>query len=333
MLIRTSASTRRWLGAAVAAVALLAPSVASAQSSPVPGHFRGVITAKTQAGRAYHTQILKRDPLGLINAGTSNLAYNGGPVMHSDNNYAIYWEPSGYSTSSGYKSIVNSYFGNVAAGSGATTNDYSIATQYYDGAGKIAYSGASGGSTTDTNAYPASGCVSTGLGPCITDAQLQTELQKVVAAKGWPTGMNTMYFVYFPPNVTTCFDATSTQCSGNVYCAYHSNVGSGNSTLLYANMPYDGVSGCESGQAPNGDTAADSETNVSSHENIEAITDPLGTAWYDSSGQEIGDKCNFNFGSPLGGAAGAEYNEQISSGKYYMQQEWSNAVSGCAQRS
>ena len=74
-----------------------------------------------------------------------------------------------------------------------------VATQYYDGAGKIAYSASNGGSTVDTNPYPASGCVSTSGGPCITDAQLQTELSKVVAAKGWPKGMNTMYFVYFPP--------------------------------------------------------------------------------------------------------------------------------------
>ena len=168
-----------------------------------------------------------------------------------------------------------------------------MATQYYDGAGKIAYSASNGGSAVDTDPYPSTGCVSTSGGPCISDAQLQTEIAKVVAAHGWPTGMNTMYFVYFPPNVTTCTDVTSTQCSGTVYCAYHSSVGSGSSTILYANMPYDGVSGCESGESPNGNTAADSELNVTSHENIEAITDPLGTAWYDSSGQEIGDKCNF----------------------------------------
>ena len=78
---------------------------------------------------------------------------------------------------------------------------------------------------------------------------------------------------------------------------------------------------------------ADDELNVTSHENIETITDPLGTAWYDASGQEIGDKCNFTFGSPLGGGAGAEYNEQISSGNYWLQEEWSNAASGCVQRS
>jgi len=98
-------------------------------------------------------------------------------------------------------------------------------------------------------------------------------------------------------------------------------------------MPNAGVSGCETGQYPNGDVARDSATNVTSHENIEAITDPLGNAWYDASGNEIGDKCNFNFGAPLGGSPGAQCNEQIVSGRYHLQQEWSNAVSRCAQRS
>jgi hypothetical protein len=321
------------MGAALVIVALLVPAPAGAHTKATPGHIRGIVTARTKGGRALQARLRNRGQAGLGLLGTSsNLQYNGGPVMHADANYAIYWEPSGYSTSSGYKSIVNSYLTNVGAASGATTNNYSVETQYYDGAGKIAYSASNGGATTDTSPYPASGCLSTSGGPCISDAQLQTEISKVVAAHGWPRGMNTMYYVYFPPNVTTCTDITSVECSGTVYCAYHSSMGSGNSTILYANMPYDGVSGCESGQSPNGNTAADSELNVTSHENIEAVTDPLGTAWYDSSGQEIGDKCNFTFGSPLGGAPGAQYNEQISAGTYYLQEEWSNATSACAQR-
>jgi hypothetical protein len=317
------------LGAVLVAGAL--PAGAGAKASTVaPGHFRGIVTANTEAGRALASKLAHRG-LGIGVGGASNLQYNGGPVMHSDGNYAIYWEPSGFSTSPTYKGIVNGYFTNVAAASGATTNDYSVATQYYDGTGKIAYNATSGGSFVDTDPYPSLGCASTTGGPCINDSQLQTEVAHVVAAKGWPRGLGAQYFVYFPSGVTTCTSIASYECSGTVYCAYHSSVGSGNSTLLYANMPYDGISGCDSGQHPNGD-AADAELNVTSHESIETITDPLGTAWYDSSGNEIGDKCNFNFGSPLGGAAGAEYNEQIASGNYYLQMEWSNAVSGCAQR-
>ena len=331
------ARTAAVLGALLGLAAL--PAGAGARAGAVrPGHIRGIVTANTPQGRALAYRLAHRAAVTSSN----NLLYNGGPVMHSDANYAIYWEPSGHATTSTFKNIVNGYFGNVAAASGATNNNYSVTTQYYDGSGNIAYSATSGGSIVDTDPYPSLGCVGTATvgGPCINDSQLQTELAKVIAAHGLPTGLGTEYFVYFPPGVTTCANIAtvggngvqSYECSGTIYCAYHSSYGSGASTVLYANMPYDGVSGCESGEYPNGDTGADSELNVTSHENIETITDPLGTAWYDSSGNEIGDKCNFTFGSPLGGAAGAQYNEQIGSANYYLQEEWSNAAGGCVQR-
>ncbi|MEO6857888.1 MAG: hypothetical protein ABI323_04790 [Solirubrobacteraceae bacterium] len=83
--------------------------------------------------------------------------------------------------------------------------------------------------------------------------------------------------------------------------------------------------------ARNGNAAADAAINVTSHENNEMITDPLGNAWYDLIGNEIGDKCAWNFGAPSGGTSGAEYNQAIATGKYWLQQEWSNAVAGCVQ--
>jgi hypothetical protein len=304
---------------------MVTPSLASAN----PGHFRGVIPANSAAGRAW----FKANHGPARHRVNNNLQYHGGPVMHSDGNYAIYWEPTGYSTTSTYKSIVNGYFSNVAAASGTAVNDYSVATQYYDSAGSIAYNSTATGSATDTDPYPASGCHAGSAGePCITDAQLQTEVNNFVTSHGLTRGLGNVYFVFLPPNVATCFDSSGTQCSTNVFCAYHSSFGSGSSTTLYANMPYAGVSGCEPGEYPNGNVGADSTVNVTSHENIEAITDPLGTAWYDSSGNEIGDKCAWNFGSPLGGSPGAEYNEAFGTGHYYLQQEWSNANGGCVQR-
>jgi hypothetical protein len=327
---KRSFAIMRCVGSVAVFGALLVASASAAAQTP--GRFRGVVTAHTPAGRALRAQLHGAGAANNILGLATNMTYNGGPVMHTDANYSIYWEPSGYSTPASYKSTIDGYFGNVAGANGATTNDYSVATQYPDGSGAFTYGASFGGRIVDTNPYPASGC-SSGSGPCITDAQLQAELNNVISSHGLPRGTGSLYFVYFPSGVTTCFDSTGSQCSGNVYCAYHSSLGSGSSATLYANMPYDGVSGCESGQYPNGDVAADSELNVTSHENIEAITDPLGNAWYDATGQEIGDKCNFNFGSPTGGAAGSEYNESISSGHYWLQQEWSNAASGCVQRS
>lgn len=101
--------------------------------------------------------------------------------------------------------------------------------------------------------------------------------------------------------------------------------------MLYANQPYTGhnLSACGSGQAPNGDAAADSTLSVVSHEANETITDPLLNAWYDAQGNENGDKCAWTFGTPLGGTNGSYYNQVIGTGKYYLQREWSNASSSC----
>ena len=104
-------------------------------------------------------------------------------------------------------------------------------------------------------------------------------------------------------------------------------------TTIYTNQPYAAFvpAACDSKQHPNGDDA-DATINVVSHEHNEAITDPQLNAWYDNSGAEIGDKCAWNFGVSLGRTAFGNYNQIIGTGKYYVQQEWSNAHRGCVLR-
>jgi hypothetical protein len=64
-----------------------------------------------------------------------------------------------------------------------------------------------------------------------------------------------------------------------------------------------------------------------SDEHMEAVTDGHLDAWYDASGNEIGDKCAWNFGSlPLDGG---KANEQWNGHYYIVQQEWSNSKAGC----
>jgi hypothetical protein len=132
--------------------------------------------------------------------------------------------------------------------------------------------------------------------------------------------------------IGSCIDGTNASCSFANFCAYHSNIGSGSSEILYANMPYADTSPstCDSGQHPNNDDA-DATLNVASHEHNEAITDPLGSAWYDSAGNENGDKCAWNFGTALGSTTSGAYNQVINGHDYYLQQEWSNASSSCVQ--
>ena len=111
MLTRT-----RWawvVGAALVVLSLSAPGAAVAG----PGRFRGIVTANSPAGHALRAQLRGRRMLARQLAGSSqNLQYWGGPVMHSDANYAIYWAPVGFTYPSDYATLINAFFTDVAAG-------------------------------------------------------------------------------------------------------------------------------------------------------------------------------------------------------------------------
>ncbi|HZT93585.1 MAG TPA: hypothetical protein VE985_03805 [Gaiellaceae bacterium] len=260
-------------------------------------------------------------------------------VMRRNTTYAIYWVPSGYSVDASYESGINQFLSDVAAASGSQTNVYSVATQYFDATGFVGYQSTFGGAYVDTNPFPTSGCDDSFHGArdsvCLTDGQLQTEIQNVVTAQGWQAGRNALFLLMTPKGVGSCFDSSSPdfggQCTTNAFCAYHSGFSGTNSQpVLYANEPYDaGVSGCANGPTPNGDDA-DVEINTLSHEQNEAITDPWGNAWMDSGGDEIGDVCSWQFGTPLGTASnGQPYNQLINGHPYALQEEYSNDGDTC----
>jgi hypothetical protein len=258
--------------------------------------------------------------------GFGQLRNHNGPVMKTNQTFAIFWQPSNWSRTfpSTYAPLVTRYFGDVAADSGKTSNVYYAATQYSG----IAYSSSYGGSVTVTDPLPASGCSDSAASVCLSDAQLQTEIKTVIARQGWTSGANKLYFLFTAPGVGSCMGSSS--CAFTQYCAYHSWIGSGTSATLYANQPYvDGVSGCDAGYHPNGG-AGDAVLNVVSHEHNEAITDPQGNAWYDILGYENGDKCAWSWGTLTGSGASA-YNQTVNGHHYILQLEYSNASRGCAQ--
>jgi hypothetical protein len=77
---------------------------------------------------------------------------------------------------------------------------------------------------------------------------------------------------------------------------------------------------------------ADGLINVLTHEQEEAISDPDLNAWFDSSGQENADKCNFNFGATSTSANGAQFNQTFGGNNWMIQQNWENANGGaCVQ--
>src|SRR6476646_8660396 len=154
----------------------------------------------------------------------SNLDYNGGPVMQSNTNYAVYWRPSGAPAyPSDYQGGVNQFFEDLAHDSGGHANVDSVATQYNDAAGQFAeYDSHFAGALIDTDPYPANGCKQATI--CLTDAQLRTELQNFVKANGLPMDLAHEYFLLTPPKVEDCFTASGFECSAGAknatYCAY-----------------------------------------------------------------------------------------------------------------
>ncbi len=319
---------------ALAAVLLAACMLAAGASSA------SAVIVQLRNGETLSYQPL-RGGVTPLDAFFSNLDYNGGPVMVSNTNYAVYWDPAGAPAyPSDYQPGLNQYFEDLAHDSGGTGNVDSISAQYNDVAGAFAgYSSHFGGALIDTDPYPVNGCKAATI--CLTDAQLQTELKSYVKAHGLPHDLTHEYFLLTPPGVESCFEAAGHVCSAGslspYYCAYHGNIHLTEGEIIYADDPYvTGNFGCDDGNHPNGSTSDGALQGGLSHEHNESITDPEpNNAWTDigGSGGEIGDKCGSEPGTPLGTAPnGASYNQVINGHLYWYQEEWSNQINSCLQR-
>jgi len=158
------------------------------------------------------------------------------------------------------------------------------------------------------------------------------------AAKTLGTGYGHLYNIFLPTGMDTCFDGTSACYSPDnlgtfVFCAYHASVTfSDIGHVLFSVLPFQNVSGCNAAApTPNG-ALADSTNSTLSHEQIEAITDPDGTAWFsdsslDTFGFEIADLCQ----AVGGGGSGLFAPSIVLNGHSYdLQLEYSNKYHACA---
>jgi hypothetical protein len=172
-----------------------------------------------------------------------------------------------------------------------------------------------------------------------TDADILTVVHAVASATG-QAGYGHIYHVFLPPGTDECFDATFTVCyspdnnSTFGFCAYHASADfSDIGHVLYSVEPFQNVPGCQDRPGtPNGQLV-DSTNDALSHELFETITDPDGTAWWNSTpsvigllGEEIGDECVFiappAFGDPSVFTIGRKL--------YAVQLEYANSKHGCA---
>jgi len=339
------------------------------------GHIAGIIPAMGKCQSNSVSQIAgstrgahnASDPA----LGTPPLIFHGGSVMMTPSTSPltvtpIFWNPTSFPMASAYKSLITSYLNDVAAASGQNTNVFSVLNEYSGTNGQISYSVKVGTSINDTDALPKSGCTvartdkrriyadGSGYSACLDDAQLQAEINSITAASGLPHNLSNIYVLYLPQHVESCFNPGSTATAANectinfqpsaAFCAYHSEAAS---SAVYANMPYpiyqsatgftcgsDGSFGVV--ESPNGNPDADVVISPTSHEISEAITDPdTMTGWFDSSGFEIGDECNFVYGATQG-TAGQLFNQVINGQHFLTQEEFSNkdfalTAGGCVQ--
>ena len=246
-----------------------------------------------------------------------------------------------------YQPLIDRYFTDVAADSGGNQNVYSVATQYYDTVSgpmqHVQYQSTFAGSYVAHDPLPPNGCNDAHGGfhdpYCLTDEQLQIEIQTAMAAKNWQGGLGHMFFLMTPNGVGSCEDASDVACSTNAFCAYHSGFGTFSNPVIYANEPYMGPlppGACTNPNDqgfPNNNVDAETTINTISHEHNEAITDPVGGGWIAADGYENGDLCAYIFGTELGGTPGLNaWNQVINGHQYDLQEEYSNSNSGCIQR-
>ena len=297
-----------------------------------------------------HAHLLAPASLGItMFAGPAGgrLIYHGGPVMTGPTrSIAIFWHPSHLQSgalahvSDTYDRVLKRFLTDVG-GKGL----YGVTSQY---------SGIRNGSSLlttfhDTSRYPASKCpaafaTKTQRTNCLTDGQIQAEVRKVMKAKHLAGGLKQIFFVFLSRGEYTCIDRSACflyplNAAGSPlgYCAYHSYFQAGSRSVIYADMPYGNTafsskagsspSLCAAQQTYPNDRAGDIEASIASHEQLEAVTDPLLSAWWDSSGMEIGDKCAYDTtGSTLDGGIA----DELWGGHFYaVQTEYDNASASC----
>jgi hypothetical protein len=226
--------------------------------------------------------------------GGGNLIFHNGEIMPTTSVHAIFWGTSWASNTSDKVSGMDTYY------QGFGNSTYAAASDEYTG---------TNGQVSSTVSYAGHTIDSSTAGSGKNSSTILAEVCKVI-------GTSAVHNGYYPVYV----DLPRGHAG---YCGYHSAGTCNGVTVQFAFFwNLDGDSGCDpqdtSGLHSQGLAAI---ANTSSHELSEARTDPNNGGWYDGSGQENGDKCNFQFPQPL---------VTFSNGSQWKaQSEWSNAAGGC----
>jgi len=235
---------------------------------------------------------------------TAKLTYRNGPMIQHVKIFVIFYAPN-YP----YKTQLLSFYQSILQ------SPYIDMLQEYDTTGYKIRRGSYLGMYEDSNMN-----TSKSVNPA-------TYIQGLLSAKKIPApDDDTLYMIYFPDQINPTDPQGGNSCvSGGGFCAYHNSISVGGQNVYYGVLPNTVTGGqCVGGCGPSGFGGLSS---VSSHEFIEAMTDPdVGQndlAWYDNTNGEIGDICNGNACKVGGTGTSACPTSDV------VQLEWSNQKNAC----
>lgn len=245
-----------------------------------------------------------------------NLSYFGGPVIAQPRVVTVFWGPQ-------VNAVVQKDIGGFyAAIVNSTHMDW---LSQYSTVGVRAIDGREGTNQTIGRGSYAGEFMITPQNPSknLQDAEIQAELEAQVAANVLPKpDSNTLFMIHFPPGISISIEGMQ---SCQSFCAYHEGFKSAAlGDVYYGVMPDFGSGACSFGCGAG--SVFDTTTAVSSHEFVEAVTDPFPTpgdkpafpqAWNTSRGEEIADVC------PSSALL------KTATRTYKISKEWDNSTRSC----
>jgi len=256
-------------------------------------------------------------PTGPTVVTGNGINYHGGPVLQG-NPVPIYviwygnWNGTGSNTQATV-SLIDTFLNSLG-----NTGYERINTTYGDNTGNVSGNLALASQVFDTGSE----------GTRLKNSRISAAISAQLKSGGLPTDPNGVYLFLTSSNVSE-----SGFCSQ--FCGFHTH-----QTLNGADIKWAFIGNsdrCPSACAiqstgPNspapGVGGADGMVNVITHETEEAITDPDLNAWFDSTGNEDADKCNFRFGPTSTASNGAQFNQTFGGHNWMMQMEWENSRGG-----
>ena len=266
-------------------------------------------------------------PIGEAIVTGNGIEYNGGPVMLGPHNVYFIW--------------YGNFSGNVALAmlpdliKGFNGSQYfNTNTTYGDASGNIANTVAMAGQFFDNFSK----------GTAVNSTTFSQVISAPLNSGALPVDSNGLYFLLTSPDVTLTFPPApdgSPQGFCTAFCGFHTSgtFGATDIKVAFVGDPATqcplkpGVPTCSAQTlSPNGNEGADAMANVIAHELNEAITDPHGDAWFHiNTAGEVGDLCNFKFGTNFPALNGAHANVVLSGRQYLIQSNWLNFGGGsCA---